>query len=103
MPEKDSCTVFFVDEKKVKSVEKKLSDPELLFTLSETFKLLGDLTRLKIILALKEEELCVCDLATLFEVSSSAVSHQLRLLRTWRLVKLRRDGKIVYYSLDDTH
>ncbi|NIR47113.1 winged helix-turn-helix transcriptional regulator [candidate division KSB1 bacterium] len=103
MNQTETCELFFVDEKKVKSVERKLSENGHLFQLSETFKLLGDLTRLKIILALKEEELCVCDLATLLGVSRSAVSHQLRLLKTWRLVKCRRDGKIAYYSLDDTH
>lgn len=98
-----ACDIFYVDEAKVKAVEKRLTSNEYLFQLTETFKLLGDPTRLKIILALKEEELCVCDLATLLGVSRSAVSHQLRLLRSLRLVKLRREGKIAYYSLEDTH
>ncbi|MFQ5750397.1 MAG: ArsR/SmtB family transcription factor [bacterium] len=103
MIEKTTCDIFFVDEKKVKSVAKKLAANGDVFHLTETFKLLGDPTRIKIILALKEEELCVCDLATLLGVSRSAVSHQLRLLKNWRLVKFRREGKIAYYSLDDTH
>jgi len=98
-----TCEVFLIDEDKVKSVEKTLSANAHIFQLTEIFKLLGDPTRLKILLALKEEELCVCDLAVLLGVSRSAVSHQLRLLKTTRLVKLRREGKIVYYSLDDTH
>jgi len=71
--------------------------------LAETFKVLGDPTRVRILLALGQEELCVCDLAELFEVTPSAVSHQLRLLRAHRLVKLRREGKLAFYSLDDDH
>jgi DNA-binding transcriptional ArsR family regulator len=71
--------------------------------LAETFKVLGDPTRVRILLALSARELCVCDLVEIFDVTQSAVSHQLRLLRTHRLVKSRRDGKLVYYSLDDDH
>ena len=71
--------------------------------LAETFKVLGDPTRARILLALSVRELCVCDLADLLGVSQSAVSHQLRLLRAHRLVRFRRDGKLVYYSLDDDH
>lgn len=103
MDNNPTCDVFFVDEEKVKAVAKKLAADGHIYELTETFKLLGDPTRLKIILALKEEELCVCDLATLLGVSRSAISHQLRLLKNLRLVKFRRQGKIAYYSLDDTH
>lgn len=103
MDDNTTCDVFFVDEKKVKAVEKKLVANGHIYQLTETFKLLGDPTRLKIILALRQEELCVCDLASLLRVSRSAVSHQLRLLKNLRLVKLRREGKIAYYSLNDTH
>ncbi len=71
--------------------------------LADTFKVLGDPTRVRILLALSARELCVCDLAELFEVSQSAVSHQLRILRAHRLVRARREGKLVYYSLDDDH
>ncbi len=71
--------------------------------LAETFKVLGDPTRVRILLALSARELCVCDLADLFDVSQSAVSHQLRILRAHRLVRARREGKLVYYSLDDDH
>jgi ArsR family transcriptional regulator len=98
-----TCDVFLVDKKKVRAVEKKLLANGHLFELTETFKLLGDPTRLKIILALNEEELCGCDLAVLLGVSRSAISHQLRLLKNLRLVKFRREGKIAYYSLDDPH
>jgi DNA-binding transcriptional ArsR family regulator len=74
-----------------------------LHLLSNTFKLLGDPSRLKIVLAISMEELCVCDIASLLGVTRSAISHQLRLLKSSRLVKFRRAGKMVYYSLDDEH
>jgi ArsR family transcriptional regulator len=72
-------------------------------TLAETFRVLGDPTRLKLVAALAQEELCVCDLATLLGASQSAVSHSLRALRQLRLVRYRKVGKIAYYSLDDAH
>jgi len=100
---KSTCDVFLVDEKKVRAIEKKLLANGHLFELTATFKLLGDPTRLKIILALNETEMCGCDLAALLGVSRSAISHQLRLLKNLRLVKFRRDGKMAYYSLDDPH
>jgi DNA-binding transcriptional ArsR family regulator len=71
--------------------------------LADFFKIFGDATRMKILCALKSAELCVYDLTSLLGVSQSAVSHQLRLLRSARAVKARRDGKTVYYSLDDEH
>jgi len=71
--------------------------------LSELFKVLGDETRTKILYLLSIQELCVCDLAELLELSLPAISHHLRLLKAMRLVKYRRDGKQVFYSLDDTH
>ena len=74
-----------------------------LFRLAATFKVLGDPTRTKIISALLQEELCVCDLASLIGLSHSAISHQLRVLRNMNLVKYRKDGRIAYYSLDDEH
>ena len=70
---------------------------------SEIFRVLGDETRTRIVWALSQQELCVCDIADLLGVSSSAVSHHLRLLRSLRLVKYRREGKMAYYSLDDDH
>jgi len=71
--------------------------------LSEIFKVLGDETRTKVLFLLAQQELCVCDLAAVLEMSLPAVSHHLRLLKALRLVKYRRDGKMVYYSLDDEH
>lgn len=70
---------------------------------AEAFKLLGDATRIKMLHALAKRELCVCDLAAVVEMGQSAVSHQLRLLRSARLVKYRKEGKLAWYSLDDTH
>ena len=97
------CEVEFIDEKKVKAVQKKLPQDSSINELSETFKSLSDFTRLKILLALAEEELCVCDIAALTDVSVSAISHQLRLLKNNRLVTYKKKGKMVYYSLDDGH
>ncbi|MBI2835557.1 MAG: helix-turn-helix transcriptional regulator [Acidobacteria bacterium] len=77
--------------------------PDAIAALSETFKLLGDGTRVRILDALSKEELCVCDLATLLGLSESAVSHQLRLLRGMRLVRARRAGRMIFYAMDDTH
>jgi ArsR family transcriptional regulator len=97
------CEVAFIDEKKVKAVKKKLPEDTMINELSETFKNLSDFTRLKTILSLAEDELCVCDIAALTGVSISAISHQLRLLKNARLVNYRKEGKMVYYSLDDEH
>jgi ArsR family transcriptional regulator len=74
-----------------------------LFDLADFFKVLGDSTRARIMWALDEEEMCVCDLAVLLNMTKSAVSHQLKLLRTANLVKYRKEGKIVFYSLSDDH
>ncbi len=71
--------------------------------IAETFKILGDPTRIKILHALSRRELCVCDIAAIVAMGQSAVSHQLRLLRGARLVKYRKEGKMVWYSLDDSH
>ncbi|MBM4235169.1 MAG: winged helix-turn-helix transcriptional regulator [Firmicutes bacterium] len=76
---------------------------EKLYDLAELFKVFGDSTRIKIIWALFESEMCVCDIAALLNMSQSAISHQLRVLKQARLVKPRRDGKNMYYSLDDEH
>ena len=72
-------------------------------SLAETFRTLGDPTRVKILQALSVEELCVCDLTKLLGVSESATSHQLRVLRSQRLVRYRKEGKMAFYSLDDAH
>lgn len=97
------CEVEYFDEIKVNSVKIKLTDDSLINQLTETFKILSDFTRLKILLSLAEDELCVCDIAALTGVSISATSHQLRTLKNARLVKYRKKGKMVYYSLDDEH
>ena len=97
------CDVAFVHKDKVRSARKALRDDETMFGLSETFKLLSDPTRLKIVIALAKEELCVCDIAALLGMTDSAISHQLRPLRNRRLVKYRKEGKMAYYSLDDEH
>ena len=97
------CGVIVIDEEKVKAVTKALPDNTAIDDLANTFKILSDQTRLKIVLGLAREELCVCDLAALIGVSVSAISHQLRLLRNMRIVKNRKDGKMVYYSIDDSH
>jgi len=81
---------------------KMLSEKDFLF-LAELFKALGDYTRVRILYALSESELCVCALADVLDMSQSAISHQLRLLRAARLVRYRKEGKNVYYALDDDH
>ena len=85
-------------------VWEKLPQDEVLYDLAELFKIFGDSTRVKILYALLEaEELCVCDIASLMDVTQSAVSHQLRVLKSSKLVKFRKEGKTVYYSLADDH
>ena len=76
---------------------------ELLYDLGDFFKILGDSTRIKILSALFQSEMCVCDIAALLGMTQSAISHQLRVLKQGRLVKHRKEGKVVYYSLDDDH
>src|SRR5207253_10377726 len=85
------------------AVRPKLLRDEPAAALAETFKVLGDVTRVRILDALSRAELCVGDLAELLGLSESAVSHQLRLLRGMRLVRPRRDGRLIFYSLDDHH
>lgn len=101
--ERDGCDVFFADPDKVARVRARLMAAPEVAALAETFRVLGDPTRVRILDALAADELCVCDLATLLSVSESAVSHQLRLLRTMRIVRTRREGRMVYYTLDDQH
>lgn len=99
----DVCDVFVADAAKVAGVRSALMTVDEVSALAETFKLLGDPTRVRLIDALSHAELCVCDLATLLELTESAVSHQLRLLRGMRLARARREGRLVFYSLDDQH
>lgn len=100
---KDVCTTECVHVQAVEAAQKNmLSDQEVL-GLAELFKILGDPTRVRILRALFAGELCVCDLACLLGMSASAVSHQLRVLRAARLVRFRKEGKVVFYALDDDH
>ena len=99
----DVCEVIYVNRKKVLSVKRKMKPERTIQRLSETFRVLGDPTRVKILFALAQEELCVCDIANLLGTTNSAVSHQLRVLRNMRLVRYRKEGKMAYYSLDDDH
>ena len=97
------CDVFHADAARVAEVRANQPDAGTVERLAEIFKALGDPTRVRLLSALATAELCVCDLATLLTLSESAVSHQLRLLRSLRLVRARRDGRMVFYRLDDDH
>ena len=99
----DVCDLVQIDLPRVKKIRQALVSPDSVQGLADTFSALGDPTRVRILDALSHGELCVCDLAAVLSLSQSAVSHQLRLLRGMRLVRPRRDGRIVFYSLDDQH
>lgn len=92
-----------IQEDIIKSIQEKQPDDEILYDLAELFKVFGDSTRIKILYSMFENELCVNDIAKLLNLSQSSVSHQLRILKTSKLVKFRREGKSVFYSLDDEH
>ena len=92
-----------VHEDIVKQVQDKQPDDEYLYELADLFKVFGDTTRIKILYALFESELCVGDIALVLGMSQSAVSHQLRVLKDSKLIKFRREGKVIFYSLDDDH
>jgi ArsR family transcriptional regulator len=98
---KCDCTAIHNDI--VDKVKENLPHEETLYDLAELFKSFGDTTRIKILYALFASEMCVCDIAVLLNMTQSAISHQLRVLKQARLVKFRKDGKVVYYSLDDEH
>lgn len=99
----DLCDEFTLHPEPLGRVRDKMPGDETMLRLVEIFKALGDPTRARILYALSMEELCVCDLASLTDLSSSAISHQLRLLRANRLVRYRREGKRAVYALDDDH
>jgi len=101
--ENDVCQVVLINSANVDRAAQKMPDDFVLTRMAETLRLLGDPTRLRILHALTTTELCVCDLSVLLETTSSAVSHQLRLLRTSGLVRFRREGKMVYYSLNGSN
>lgn len=100
---RDLCEVRYVNEKRVKAVQKAMISDAVASALAETFKVLSDPTRVKILFALSKAELCVCDLSALLGMNDPAVSHHLRLLKALKLVKYRREGRMAYYSLDDEH
>lgn len=99
----DTCQVTVINEQRIALAKQKMPAEDVLCDVAEIFKLLGDPTRVKILQALSVTELCVCDLAAVLEMTSSAISHQLRLLRSRGIVRFRKEGKIVYYNLDDNH
>jgi ArsR family transcriptional regulator len=99
----EACAAFHLDARKVSALRKAMLGIPSVAALAETFKILGDVTRVRILDALSRSELCVCDLAQLIGLSESAVSHQLRILRGMRLVRARRDGRMAFYTLDDQH
>lgn len=105
MAEKDveQCDVREVHQDKVSEVTSKMPDEDELYDLAELFKVFGDSTRIRILFALFEEDICVCDLASALGMTQSAVSHQLKILRQARLVSARREGKQVIYFLTDEH
>ena len=103
MEELINCEVNSIDIEKVEKVKSTLPSDETIFDVAELFKVFGDSTRMKIVCALLEEELCVCDIACITNSTPSAISHQLRVLKQAKLVKYRKEGKNVYYSLDDDH
>lgn len=99
----DLCDCRVIHPERIAKARQEAFTAELTEDLSQIFKALADPTRLHILIALGQDEMCVCDLAALLGVSESAVSHQLRHLRTMRLVRNRRDGKVLYYRLADEH
>ena len=101
--EAECCESFQVHSDMVEAVRCHMPEDELLDSISDTFKVFGDKTRIKILYVLHTCELCVCDIAQLLDMNQSAISHQLRVLKQMKLVKNRREGKTVYYSLADGH
>jgi ArsR family transcriptional regulator len=99
----DVCDLVHIDPARVGRLREALVDGDAVLGLADTFRAMGDPTRVRILDALSHGELCVCDLAAVLGVTQSAVSHQLRLLKNLRLVKARRAGRMVFYALDDQH
>ena len=99
----ERCEYIHVHEDVIDKVKEEMPDEEILYDLAELFKIFGDSTRIKILYVLFESEMCVCDIAMLLNMTQSAISHQLRALKQSKLVKYRREGKTVFYSLADGH
>ena len=101
--EAECCDTVCVHEELVKKVHEQMPEEEELYDLAELFKVFGDSTRIRILFVLFEAEVCVCDLAKALNMTQSAISHQLRILKQSKLVKSRREGKSIFYSLADEH
>lgn len=102
-PDIDRCDCNTIHEDIVNDVREYMPDDDILIDLSDIFKVFSDSTRVKILCALFRAEMCVCDIAVLLGMTKSAISHQLRILKQSKLVKFRKDGRVVYYSLADEH
>lgn len=101
--EMPTCEAKEVHEKTVEKIKREMPDDITLCDLAELYKVFGDSTRIKILYTLFDDEMCVCDIAELLGMTLSAISHQLRILKGAKLVKFRREGKTVFYSLADDH
>jgi len=99
----DCCDCNTIHEDVVDSVRSKMLPPELRAEMADFYKIMGDNTRISILNALSFSEMCVCDISMLLQMNQSTISHQLKTLRQTRLVTNRREGKVVYYSLNDEH
>ena len=102
-PDIDTCDCNTIHEEVVNAVRERMTDEDILIDLADVFKVFGDSTRVKILCALFQAEMCVCDISVLLGMTKSSISHQLRILKQSKLVKNRRDGRVVYYSLADDH
>ncbi len=103
MTRNDVCDIECINEKAVNKVKSNMLDENILLNVADNFKIFSDPTRLKILQALYQRELCVCDISAVLEANQSTISHQLRVLRSNNLVKFRKEGKMAYYSLADDH
>lgn len=103
MKKTETCNCNIIHQDVVDNVTTEMISPQIISDISALFKILGDPTRVKIVWALEQHELCVCDIASVLNMTKSATSHQLALLRNNNIVKTRREGKQVFYSLDDEH
>ncbi len=101
--EAPKCQMLSVHQEIVDQVNEEMPDEDVLFDLAELFKVFGDSTRIKILYVLFQSEMCVCDIAQLLNMTQSAISHQLQVLKKSKLVKYRREGKSVIYALSDNH
>ena len=99
----ERCDAVEVHQELLNIVKEKLPDEEKIYDLAELFKVFGDSTRMRILFVLSSAEVCVCDLASALNMTQSAISHQLKILKSSKLVKSRREGKSIFYSLADSH